>query len=141
MGKFWDFVGKQLARLRFGVTYIQMIYYASVILGALVLVTNNIFGEGVIGWLDSILIILGIFIFEWVLGFYTERKGVVKKDLYQTIIQNIPGQLKLNKEVWEAVQIPMIEEMAERVLSKTLEQFKNDIIEELKQAPKKKGSK
>ncbi|MCE7749762.1 MAG: hypothetical protein GPJ51_15355 [Candidatus Heimdallarchaeota archaeon] len=134
MGNFWDFVGKQLARLRFGVTYIQMIYYASVILGAIVLIVDNIIGEGVIGWEISIGIIAGIFVLEWVLGFYTERKGVIKKDLYQTISQNIPGQLKLNEEVWGAVQIPMIEEMAERVLSKTLEQFKNDIIKELKQS-------
>ena len=38
MAGFWDFIGKQLARLRFGVAYIQMIYYASVILGAIVFI-------------------------------------------------------------------------------------------------------
>ena len=140
MVKIWDLIGKQLARLRFGVTYIQMIYYAAVILGALVLVTDRIFGEGIIGWIDSLLIILGIFILEWLLGYYTERFGVIKKDVFQTMRQHIPGHKMVQKEVWDAVQIPLIEEMAERVLNKTLDQFKKDIIEELKQEPKKKGN-
>ncbi len=135
---FWDFIGKQLARLRFGVTYIQMIYYASVILGAIVLVADNIFGPGIIGWLDSLFIILGIFALEWLLGFYTERKGVIKKDVFQTMRQNIPGQKMVQQEVWSNVQIPLIEEMAERVLSKTLEQFKAEILEELKQKKQNK---
>ncbi|MCK4896159.1 MAG: hypothetical protein KAS47_05075, partial [Candidatus Heimdallarchaeota archaeon] len=68
---FNNFIGKQLARLRFGVTYVQMLYYAAVILGAIVLVIDNIFGEGIIGWLDSIAILLAIFAFEWIIGFYT----------------------------------------------------------------------
>ncbi|GAG59157.1 unnamed protein product [marine sediment metagenome] len=110
-----------------------MLYYAAVILGALVLIVDNIAGPGKIGWEISVGIIAAIFVIEWVLGYYTERKGVIKKDLYQTIKQNIPGQLKLNEEVWGAVQIPMIEEMAERVLSKTLDKIKNDIVKELKQ--------
>ena len=138
MVKFWDFIGKQLARLRFGVTYIQMVYYASVILGAIVIVVDNIIGEGVIGWKISVGIIVSIFCLEWLLGFYTEKKGVIKKDVFQTMRQNIPGQKMVQKEVWGNIQVPLLEEMAERVLSKTLNQFKKDIIEELKQIPKNK---
>ena len=141
MVKFWDFVGKQLARLRFGVTYIQMIYYASVILGALVLVTDRIFGEGIIGWVDSLLIIAGIFILEWLLGYYTERMGVIKKDVLQTMKQNIPGGRMVQQEIWSTVQIPLLEEMAERVLKKTLDKYKDEIIEVLKQNQKESRSK
>ncbi|MCG3256494.1 MAG: hypothetical protein KAU62_10425 [Candidatus Heimdallarchaeota archaeon] len=141
MVKFWDFVGKQLARLRFGVTYIQMIYYASVILGALVLVTDRIFGEGTIGWIDSLLIIGGIFILEWLLGYYTERMGVIKKDVLQTMKQNIPGGRMVQQEIWSTVQIPLLEEMAERVLKKTLDKYKDEIIEVLKQNQKESRSK
>ncbi len=141
MVKFWDFVGKQLARLRFGVTYIQMIYYASVILGALVLVTDRIFGEGTIGWIDSLLIIGGIFILEWLLGYYTERMGVIKTDVLQTMKQNIPGGRMLQQEIWSTVQIPLLEEMAERVLKKTLDKYKDEIIEVLKQNQKESRSK
>lgn len=138
---FWDLIGKQLARLRFGVAYIQMIYYASVILGAVVLITENIFQPGTIGWLDSLIIIICIFGLEWLLGYYTERKGVIKKDLFQTMRQNIPGQKMVQEEVWSNVQIPLMEEMAERVLSKTLNQFKKEIIEELKQIQDKSNKK
>lgn len=141
MVKFWDFVGKQLARLRFGVTYIQMIYYASVILGALVLVTDRIFGEGTIGWIDSLLIIGGIFILEWLLGYYTERMGVIKKDVLQTMKQKLPGRRMVEQEVWSVIQVPLIEEMTERVLRKTLESFTMEIMEELEQTPKNKKSK
>ena len=141
MVKFWDFIGKQLARLRFGVTYIQMIYYASVILGAIVLIVDNIVGEGVIGWEISVGIIVSIFLLEWLLGFYTEKKGIIKKDIFQTMKQNIPGQKMVQKEVWGNIQVPLLEEMAERVLSKTLDQFKKDIIEEFKQTSKKEEGK
>ena len=141
MVKFWDFVGKQLARLRFGVTYIQMLYYASVILGAIVVVFDRIFGEGIIGWLDSLLIILGIFILEWLLGYYTERMGVIKKDVLQTQKQNIPGGIVVQEAIWSNVQIPLLEEMSERVLNNALERFKKEITEEIKQKQKSKTSK
>ncbi|NPD87573.1 MAG: hypothetical protein HGN29_02550 [Asgard group archaeon] len=135
------FIGKQLARLRFGVTYIQMIYYATVILGAFVLVINNIFGEGIIGWLDSLIILLVIFLIEWILGYYTEKKGIITKDRIQGFIQNIPAnkivQKEVQKEVYKEVIIPQMEEMFERVLTKTLSKSNifqdEDIIERVKE--------
>ncbi len=121
---FNNFIGKQLARLRFGVTYVQMLYYAAVILGAIVLIIDNIFGEGIIGWLDSIAILLVIFVFEWIIGFYTEKTGIVKKDRTLGSLQNIPAakivQKEVSKEVYREVIIPQMEEMFERVLTKTL---------------------
>lgn len=132
------FIGKQLARLRFGVTYIQMVYYASVILGAIVLIANNIFGPGIIGWLDSLIILIVIFVIEWGLGYYTEKKGIVIKDRYQGMVQNIPAQKMITKELWKEIVIPLQEEMFERALTKTLNNLnipnKQDIIEEIKQS-------
>ncbi len=141
---FNNFVGKQLARLRFGVTYIQMLYYAAVILGAIVLVIDNIFGEGIIGWLDSITILLIIFIFEWCIGYYTEKTGIVKKDRTLGSLQNIPAakivQREVSKEVYREVIIPQMEEMFERVLMKTLGNIsilnKENLIKEVKRSIK-----
>ena len=141
MAKFWDFVGKQLARLRFGVTYIQMLYYAAVILGAIVLIVEGILRPGLVGWEESLLIIGGIFILEWLLGYYTERMGVIKKDVLQTMKQKLPGRRMVEQEVWSVIQVPLIEEMTERVLRKTLESFTMEIMEELEQTPKNKKSK
>jgi len=132
------FVGRQLARLRFGVTYIQMVYYASVILGAFVLIINNIIGEGVIGWLDSILLILAIFIIEWGMGYYTEKSGVIKKDRTQDFIQNIPANIIVARETWKEAIIPQIEEMFEKVLTETLESLdipnKESLVKEAKES-------
>lgn len=139
-----NFIGKQLARLRFGVTYVQMLYYAAVILGAIVLVIDNIFGEGVIGWLDSIVIILIIFFFEWIIGYYTEKTGIVKKDRTQGSLQNIPAakivQKEVQEEVYREVIIPQMEEMFERVLAKSLSNItipnKETMIKEVKRSLK-----
>ena len=139
------FIGKQLARLRFGVTYIQIIYYASVILGAIVLVINNIFGEGIIGWLDSLIILIVIFFIEWGLGYYTEKKGIITKDRTQGFIQNIPAnkivQKEVQKEVYKEVIIPQMEEMFERVLTKTLGKSNipqnKDIVDKVKKTIQK----
>jgi hypothetical protein len=130
------FIGKQLARLRFGVTYIQMLYYASVILAAVTLVIDNIFGEGIIGWLDSLIIIIAIFIIEWGLGYYTDKTGIVKKDRTQGFIQNIPANKLVQGEVWKEAIIPQLEVMFEKVLTKTLGNLAvpqmEEIVEEVK---------
>ena len=133
MGKLWDFIGKQLARLRFGLAYIQMIYYASVILGVIVLVIESVIGVGKIGWEISLGIIVAIFVLEWSFGFYTERKGVIQKDVLTKMKQDIPGRMHLQNEVWKVVQIPMMEELTEKTIAEQLKRFMKEIYEELEQ--------
>lgn len=134
MGKFWDFVGKQLARMRFGVTYIQMFYYASVMLGVVVLVVENVLGADVIGWEISLGFMVAIFVFLWLIGFVTDRKRIIEKDVFRKMKQDIPGRMNLQKEIWTAAQVPLIEELTERVVSEKLKQFMKDIYEELENA-------
>jgi len=139
---FNQFTGKQLARLRFGVTYIQMLYYAVVILGAIVLVIGSVIGQGVIGWEISLVILIGIFVLEWGLGYYTEKAGIIKKDRIQGNIQNIPANIIVQGEVWKEAVIPQMDEMFGRVLSKTLGKIdipnKEKIVEEVKKSIKEK---
>jgi hypothetical protein len=138
-------IGKQLARLRFGVTYIQMFYYASVILGAIVLVVDSVFGSGKMGWEISIAILFAIFIIEWGMGYYTEKKQILQRDRTQDFIQNIPANTIVARETWEDAIIPQFEEMFERVLVKSLDNLnikqKDEIVKEANKSIKQEKTK
>jgi len=113
--------GNQVARLRFGQQYIQLIFYISVIVSAITVVFND-FGFS-IGYIDYLVLLLGFGFLTWLSGYLTEKARIVEYDNVKTIEQKYEAQKVVTGKVWKEVIIP---ELVKQFIDQLKKEMKED---------------
>lgn len=117
--KIEPFIGRQLARLRLGKDYSNIIIQAIQTV-SLVIIALGVIGEDVSLVTYVLFLNFGLVVF-WVIGLITQKTEIREFDQDTIMRQNIRGAKTLQKEVYGEVIVPLFKE----ALREIIEEMKN----------------
>ena len=96
-----NFIGTQMARIKFARDYFLVILNLITALSMLTLALEAV-GIEVSLFLFIAIIILAMAVF-WLVGFYIDKKGIVEADYSKMLENTVQGQVIIWKKIWKEV--------------------------------------
>jgi hypothetical protein len=121
--KVFYFIGKQLARLRFGKEYMMILSQTTQTISLLILA----FGEmGIHSNLLTFFVLFNfVILFFWFLGYTVDKKGIREQEMKQTILTQIEG----TQEQWKKGILPVLIPELRKLMDEGIqEQWKKGIL-------------